>query len=368
MSEAGRFKPCQAAIYTSIWRRCAWQNLFRGGSWDARLARILVIGPGALGVIAAIRLQHAGHDVVLVARSQEKATRLVEGLRVDNADGSQSQGHVRILVHPKQVDAPFDLIVHTTKAKDAESVLQTWLPTFAADGWLVPFQNGLLTERMMAIAPGRVMACAVYYGATLVGEGHSRQTGPGWLFVGPWPQGEAGVGTPAHRVASILNAIVPAMAHADMRRVKWSKLVLNSAQTSLGVVTGLSMHGMARDAAVARTFQAVIREGLAVMAAQDLKPVRVGPANLALLGRLPAALFPAAMRLRTRKHGAYTSSSAQSMARGEPSEVDEINGAIVAAGRKFGVATPLNAALVARVHAIERGEAGASPSFVRYLS
>lgn len=327
-----------------------------------------MIGPGALGVIAAVRLQEAGHVVAVAARSPEKAARLTDlGLRIQQDDGRVRHVKVPVLGAPSDVNAPFDLILHTTKAQAAEAALRTWLPSLAPGGWVVPFQNGLLTESLQAIAPGRVVACAVYYGATLLGEGHSRQTGPGWLFVGPWPQGEAGVRTPAHRVAAILDAIVPTAAHSDMRRVKWSKLVLNSAQTSLGVVTGLSMHGMAHDKAVAQTFQAVIREGLAVMAAQDLKPVRVGPANLALLGRLPAALFPTAMRLRTRNHGAYTSSSAQSMARGEPSEVDEINGAIVAAGRRFDVATPLNAALVARVHAIERGEATASPAIVRDL-
>lgn len=336
--------------------------------WDDHLARILVIGPGALGVIAAVRLQNAGHVVAVAARSPEKAARLGDaGLRVQQDDASILHANVPILGSPSEVDAPFDLILHTTKAQAAEAALRTWLPSLAPDGWVVPFQNGLLTDRMQAIAPGRVIACAVYYGATLVGEGHSRQTGPGWLFVGPWPTGAAGPGTPAHRLAEVLDSIVPTRAHANMQCVKWSKLVLNSAQTSLGVVTGLTMHGMARDDDVARTFQAVIREGLAVMAAQDLKPVRVGPANLALLGRLPAALFPAAMRLRTRKHGAYTSSSAQSLARGEPSEVDQINGAIVAAGRRFDVATPLNVALVARVHAIERGEAAPDPGFVRAL-
>ena len=37
-------------------------------------------------------------------------------------------------------------------------------------------------------------------------------------------------------------------------------------------------------------------------------------------------------------------------------QVDDLNGAVVAAGRERSVATPLNERLCALVHAIERGE------------
>jgi 2-dehydropantoate 2-reductase len=42
-------------------------------------------------------------------------------------------------------------------------------------------------------------------------------------------------------------------------------------------------------------------------------------------------------------------------------QVDDLNGAVVRAGREAGVATPLNARLVELVHRIERGEERLGP-------
>ncbi|MDQ1174658.1 ketopantoate reductase [Microbacterium testaceum] len=46
----------------------------------------------------------------------------------------------------------------------------------------------------------------------------------------------------------------------------------------------------------------------------------------------------------------------QDWGKGRRSEVDDINGAVVAAGRRLGIPTPVNDAIVAVGHAIERGE------------
>jgi 2-dehydropantoate 2-reductase len=52
----------------------------------------------------------------------------------------------------------------------------------------------------------------------------------------------------------------------------------------------------------------------------------------------------------------------QDFRRGRRTEIDFINGYVCAEGRRLGVATPANDAIVATVHAIERGEIRPSPS------
>ena len=48
-------------------------------------------------------------------------------------------------------------------------------------------------------------------------------------------------------------------------------------------------------------------------------------------------------------------STYQSVIRGSPTEVDFLNGEIVALGQRVGVPTPYNARLVRLVHEVERG-------------
>jgi len=48
-------------------------------------------------------------------------------------------------------------------------------------------------------------------------------------------------------------------------------------------------------------------------------------------------------------------------------QIDDLNGAVVRAGREAGVGTPLNARLVELVHAIERGDERLGPHQLRAL-
>ena len=56
------------------------------------------------------------------------------------------------------------------------------------------------------------------------------------------------------------------------------------------------------------------------------------------------------------------------MRKGLPLEIDFTNGAVVALGKGWGVPTPANEALLAAVHAVERGERAAGLPLMRALS
>ncbi|MBI4610902.1 MAG: hypothetical protein HY726_18070 [Candidatus Rokubacteria bacterium] len=70
----------------------------------------------------------------------------------------------------------------------------------------------------------------------------------------------------------------------------------------------------------------------------------------------------ALLRLVGLRYRRLKSSMLQSLARGGKTEVDAINGVIVSWGKKHGVATPVNEALVRLVHEIEAGSRKSSPS------
>lgn len=316
--------------------------------------RILIVGPGALGVINAVRLSVAGHDVSIAARSADKAALLTEvGFRVDHSVIGQQIARLNVISRPADLLAPVDVLILATKSAGAADVARMWLPALDAKGTFVPQQNGLLGDEFLDIVGDRLVECVVYYPATLVAPGHSRLTGPGQLYLGPWPRGRVGKDSRAVGVAALLADVVPAFTHDDMFSVKWNKLVANSAMTSLGVLSGLQMGGMMQHSIVRRAFIEIVAEGLSVARAAGARPMSLNGFNPALIARLPRFIVGSVLRFVTRKHGEYKSSSQQSLERGEPTEVEYLNGRIVAEANRFGLDVPWNRETVAAVHAVE---------------
>lgn len=317
--------------------------------------RILVIGPGALGIVAAVKLHKQGRDVEVAVRDEAKADRLTtRGLTMTDTHGQDHHARIPCVWDPAS-SGPYDLIIHTTKLQVAEEVMRAWLPTLADDGFVVPFQNGVAGDALRAmVGPRRFMECSVYWPATLMEEGWSMHTGVGHNVVGPWPDGPV---THHHeRVAHVLEDIAPTMTSGRMRGVKWSKLAINAAMTSCGVITAATLGEMIKHKASRQAFLGVLRETVAVMDAAGIPVVRVGPSKPDLLAKMPDWLAAIALKGAARRYGKSRSSSSQSMLRGEKTEVDFLNGLIVKVGAGHNVPTPVNAAVVKAVHAIEDGK------------
>ncbi len=317
--------------------------------------RILVIGPGALGIVTAVSLHKAGYDVEVAVRDEAKAERLnTRGLTMTDPDGQDHLARVPCVWDPAEC-GPYDLIIHTTKLQVAEAVMTHWLPTLADHGFVVPFQNGVAGDRLRAIVGAtRFMECSVYWPATLMEEGWSMHTGAGHNVIGPWPDG---VVTHHHeRIAAVLGHVAPTQTSPQMRGVKWSKLSINAAMTSCGVVTGATLGEMIANKACRAAFLGVIRETVAVMEAAGIPVIRVGPSKPDLLAKLPEWTARLVLKGAARRYRDSRSSSSQSVLRGERSEVDFLNGLVSKVGAANGVATPINDAVVRTVHAIEDGE------------
>ena len=91
------------------------------------MARIAIVGPGAIGGVLAAWLSSTGqHEVTLCAR------RPLEGeLRVETPS-TALVARPRVLTDPKQT-SPVDWVLVTTKAYDAAGAA-TWLPGLSAAG------------------------------------------------------------------------------------------------------------------------------------------------------------------------------------------------------------------------------------------
>lgn len=335
----------------------------------SRPNRILVAGAGALGASTAVRLAQAGHEVSVGVRTAESARFInAEGLTLEQPDGSVHRAMIPAYTNPAELGAPVDMIVVATKASAAVSVATQWIGALREDGALVPYQNGMLSEAMAKIAGPRLVDCAVYYGATLLAPGKTRMTGTGHLHIGPWPTGDTGPGTKTAWVASVLGAVAPTHTYSDMLSVKWNKLVANSVMTSLGVMTGLVMGDMMRHSVVRRAFLDVAAESMCIAQAAGAKPVSLGGRNVARLIGLPRWLGELVLYWSVRGEGRYKSSSQQSLERGEPTEVDYLNGRIVQEASLRGIPACWNEEIVSMVHGIETDPTSAGKERVEELT
>lgn len=310
--------------------------------------RILVIGPGALGIVAAAKLQNAGHDVVLAVRSEEKANQL-DGTITLREEEDQSVA-MPMVWRPGQVE-PVDGIIHTTKLQGAETIASFWLPCLKPDGWFMPYQNGVEGDAMHDVVGERLVEASVYWTSTLVQPGVSHLTGPGVTAIGRWPDE-----LPPEGLAEALSCIQPTLARDDMLDVKWSKMILNSSITTPGIIIGETMGAIAENKRARRLILDCLLEGRAVMEAAGHKAVNVGVTRVRTLSSLPRFLALLAIKSLGRKYRNYKSSGAQGLARGEPTEIDFMNGRISREGARLGVPTPVNDWMVEVVKKIEAGE------------
>jgi 2-dehydropantoate 2-reductase len=156
----------------------------------------------------------------------------------------------------------------------------------------------------------------------------------------------------------------------NIRGQVWSKLLVNSTFSGLGVVSGLLYREIAEDPAGREAAYALWREGYDVGQAEELELEKVvGIPAEALVVRGPEDRQSAdeALEVVMGQVGATKASMLQDLERGAKTEVDVINGAVVERGQAHSVLTPVNERVVELVHAIEKSERRPHPEVFQEL-
>jgi 2-dehydropantoate 2-reductase len=150
------------------------------------MARIAIIGPGAIGSVVAAWLFHSGqHQIVLCAR------RPLAALEVETPAGRLTV-EPEILTDPPAA-TPVDWILVTTKAYD-DAGAATWFAGLAANGAPVAvLQNGVEhRERFIPFISGeRLVPVMVDCPAERLSPSHVRQRGPARMAVADDARGRA---------------------------------------------------------------------------------------------------------------------------------------------------------------------------------
>jgi 2-dehydropantoate 2-reductase len=283
-------------------------------------------------------LARSGVRVTLVGRASHMEAIARDGLLLD---GSRIHERIPIAATTSMAEGVRDagVVLFCVKSVSTESAAREMQPFLAPDTTILSFQNGIDNpDRIYAAIQTHPIPTVVYVAAEMTAPGCVTHTGRGDLIVGyraGWP----------HRpdleplAAMFERAEIPCRISADIAADMWAKMVMNCAYNALSALT-CAQYGRMVQAEPVRDFGVrAIAETVAVASAEGVSLSERDMVEAAL--RLPENMPRA------------TSSMAQDLARGRPTEIDALNGYVVRRGKALGIATPVSEILVAMIKLLE---------------
>lgn len=287
---------------------------------------VLIVGTGALASLFAARVSTAGINVTMLGTWQEGLAALQShGVRVRGESG-ESLVPVTAASAPDGL-GPFQRALVLVKAWQTPRAAEQLKRVLAPEGLALTLQNGLGNLEILSSALGKERAAlgTTTTGATLLGPGVVRPGGEGVITLGAHPRIE-----PTRRM--LRKAGFAVEMSADIQAVLWGKLAVNAAINPLTALLGVP-NGKLLESPSSRQ----------LMALAVLEVARVAAAlGITLPVEDPVGLAESVARKTAANH----SSMLQDIRRGAPTEIDAICGAVVRAGEKTGLPTPVNQTLL----------------------
>ncbi len=314
--------------------------------------RIGVVGAGAIGGAIAALLDRVGHLVEVTARGEHLEAIRRDGLRLDGGWGAHT---ARVSAAERLRTAP-ELAFVCTKAQDAREAIAENAPLLAGIP-VVVVQNGLEGLRIAEelLPDSECVGALALYASSFLSPGRITVTTTANTYIGA---GSGPAPEAARFAARILDAAMPAFPVDNFTGCQWTKLIVNQIN-AMPAITGLSAQETLGDRRLRRIITASMQEATRVGFALGIRYGTIQGLSDGLLrfvARAPrwaAQLVPLMMGRRmgpTPNPG----STLQSIRRGQRTEIDYLNGAVVAEARTAGREAPVNAALTALVHEVER--------------
>jgi len=337
--------------------------------------RIAIVGTGAVGGYVGAHLAKAGHDVVFIDfwPANVEAMR-ANGLHVTHLKDVPEFTVPARALHITDVqdlvrEAPIDIAFVCVKSYDtvwATALIKQYL---APNGYVVSLQN-CINEPLVANVVGEDRTLGSIASSITV-----ELTGPGQVFRAAGKSGDSHtvfrVGQPNGQITDRVKQVRELVALADSAKVtdnlsgeRWTKLTINVMGNGMSASTGLKSRELIADETLRHFMAKLGSEAIRVGKAKGLKLEEIfhlDPDVIALAGtgdhnalrvydenRLATIAKPGG--------GEHRPSMGQDIFKGRRTEIELMNGLVVAEGKKVGIEAPANAALTELVKKVERRE------------
>lgn len=306
---------------------------------------ILLVGPGALGcLLSAIiskGLAVTGDRLTLLDHNAERADYLNKQGIVYQQGNSRTTVQITASSAPQHL-GPVDIVLLCVKSYDVAASLAFCRPLLSETTLVVFLQNGI---SHLAMLDHLGKAAAVFgtttEGATLLGRGHVRHAGSGGTFLGF-------LHTPDDHSAWLLEKTRAVLAAGGLQvqatgnvlaRI-WAKLFINVGINALTATLACKNGELLTMPGIDERMQTAVDEAMRIARAEGIE-VMDDPYR--------------ATRIVCSKTAENVSSMLQDVRNRRRTEIDAINGAVVAKGLHYGIKTPENSLLCRQVKEIEAG-------------
>ncbi|MEO8137393.1 MAG: 2-dehydropantoate 2-reductase, partial [Betaproteobacteria bacterium] len=240
---------------------------------------------------------------------------------------------------PGEATAIPELLIVFTKAMHTNAALSGVRHLLGQETHVLSLQNGLgnIAALSSHVPLSRVLIGVTTVPADVVAPGHVHSHGAGGVRL----MSADGVLRPfVGRVAAALNAAgLPTEVDPGVMTAVWEKVAFSAALNSVCAVTGCTVGQVAAMPAGLALAQAI---------AGDVDAVARATGIAANAGDVAAAVDGALDR-----HGSHKPSMLQDILAGRRTEIEAINGAVIAAAQKSGIRAPHTATLLALVRLVE---------------
>ncbi len=306
---------------------------------------ILILGAGAIGGYIGASLALRGHRVVVLEREHNAEILRKQGFYLIVGERTHHLKNIAVVtsIDEAMKFVSFDAVFIAVKSYDTATVISTLAPHSAQLLAVVCFQNGVENEAALAASFGadKVIAGTVTTAVAKEGIGKIKL------------ERLRGVGLAAghqltNRLAAAMNAAgLNARLYPNANSMKWSKLLTNLLCNATCAILDLSPAQVMANPELFDLEMRQLREALAVMRALKLNVVNLPGTPVSALAfgtRLPATLARPLMEraVGSGRGGKMPSLHIDLHSGKDRSEVDWLNGAVVRAGERMGIKTPVN--------------------------
>ena len=296
------------------------------------------IGVGALGSLFGGALADAGHDVTLVIRNDahRKAVQM-SGLKLVRDSG---ESIVKIpVISPSETHESFDTVFVFTKTGATAQAITAVSHMIGGSTCLVSVQNGLGNHDVLAEFVGyeRVIYGTTTAPADLIGPGHVASHGQHLTQINA-ARGD-GAEIAMELAETLCSADIPTVVNNEIDHVIWNKVAFNTAMNPICALVNGTPGTIADSAHLIDLARAVVMESCAVALADGIT--------------IDPDIVLAIVEMAGREHRTHKPSMVHDVMAMRRTEIDALNGAVVALGKKHNIPTPLNEALLALIKGVE---------------
>lgn len=317
--------------------------------------KIAIIGAGSIGCYVGGRLAAAGANVNLVGRARIGEAIRQHGLHVtDYLDYEQQLPLSDTLTFSESLDntADADLILVCVKSAATAEVAQDLAQRIAPSTLIISLQNGLNNAAVLRehLPNNRCLAGMVQFNVINRGDGKFHQGSEGGL------ECEADSATapllPLFE-ASGLGLEQP----QDFLAVQWAKLLLNL-NNPINALSGVPLKEELSQRDFRRCLAAAQAEALSLLNQAGIKPAKLTPLPPHWIPKLltvPTWMFKLLANKMLAIDPLARSSMWEDLEAGRKTEIDYLNGEVVALAEKLGTSARINHRLIELIRDAENG-------------